>query len=46
MKKGMRGWWVTMVMVAGWMSMTAGCGTLDRAYNKQVTWTNTPVAQG
>ena len=40
-------WWLgalagasILLMVAG-----AGCGTLDRAYKKQVTWTNAPVVQ-
>jgi hypothetical protein len=27
----------------GALPLTAGCGTLDRAYTKQVTWTNAPV---
>jgi hypothetical protein len=34
--------WVAALAVAFVVTL-AGCGTLDRAYNKQVTWTNAPV---
>ena len=33
------------VVVGIAMLATAGCGTLDKAYNKQVTWTNAPVVK-
>ena len=36
--------WMGLALVAalGWV---AGCGTLDKAYEQQVTWTNTPVVK-
>lgn len=49
MKNAKRGVWcgaavvfVAALVVAGGLS---GCSTLDRAYNREVTWTNAPVAQ-
>lgn len=33
------------VVVGIAMLVTAGCGTLDKAYNKEVTWTNAPVVK-
>jgi hypothetical protein len=32
-------------LAAALAASLAGCGTLDRAYKKQVTWTNAPVVQ-
>ena len=34
-----------IISFTGVLALTSGCGTLDRAYNKQVTWTNAPVVQ-
>ena len=33
---------IATLVAAGLMAIT-GCGTLDRAYNKEVTWTNAPA---
>jgi hypothetical protein len=38
-------WWLGALAGASILLMVAGCGTLDRAYKKQVTWTNAPVVQ-
>src|SRR5690349_20265076 len=37
----------TMMVVAlvGALCLCPSCGTLDRGYNKQVSWTNAPVVQ-
>jgi len=34
-----------VLVVAGLLASLAGCGTLDRAYNSEVTWTNAPVVE-
>ena len=33
---------MALVVVLGWL---AGCGTLDKAYDAEVTWTNAPVVK-
>ena len=38
-------WWLGALAGASILLLAAGCGTLDRAYKKQVTWTNAPVVQ-
>ena len=36
---------VVVAAVLGVVLLCAGCATLDRAYKKEVTWTNAPVVQ-
>jgi hypothetical protein len=38
-------WWLVALAGVSILLLAAGCGTLDRAYKKQVTWTNAPSVQ-
>ena len=49
MKNAKRGVWcgAAVILVAALVAVNglSGCSTLDRAYKKEVTWTNAPVVQ-
>jgi hypothetical protein len=43
---GKKRWALALALVAaGLLAGGAGCGTLDKAYRKEVTWTNAPMVQ-
>ena len=45
MKDKMRNAKIGMMVLAAVLLGLSGCGTMDRAYTKQVTWTNAPVVK-